>query len=301
MLRALDMRVDDDPGRGRVAGQPRAHVAHACAEREVGVVGRAVARGRARAVDEVLRDQRAVDGRVGAARDAQAILAEQRAGGEQADGVAVARAGVVDALGAADDLAGGDDAPVDRAGRGERRGVVLRAVDQDADPVVLVDARAVDPELPGAVNGRQQRGGGLDDADAGLRTAPAAGREVGVVALGRDDVGDVAADHGALGVEEEDARLDGDGATGRVITVDRDAGDVDLQGLGRCADDRDDVADAVAQVRRGLEDAAAVDGRRLRADADQVSARALERQRLADRHRIGARMPRSPRRSRPCR
>ena len=79
------------------------------------------------------------------------------------------------------------------------------------------------------------------------RQPPARG--VGVVALGGDDVRHAAADDRALGVEEEDAGLDGDRAALRVLAVDGDAGDVDLERLRRRADDRDDVAEAVAEVR----------------------------------------------------
>ena len=152
------------------------------------------------------------------------------------------------------------------------------------------------------VDRRQQGARGLGDADARLLAAPAARVLVGVVALGGHDVGDVAALDRALGVDEDDAGLDGDRTALRVIAVDGDAGDVDGQRLRRRADDGHDVAQAVAQVGRGLGDPAAVD----RADAlgvieTKFRAHALERQVLGDRERVGYPGRLSPRRSRPGR
>ena len=147
-----DVRVVDLAGGGRVVVHLRADVADAGAEREARVVGRGALDRGVGAEHEVLRDRRALDGRVGAGRDAQAVLAEQRARGEHVGAggavveAAVAGALVVDALRAADDLAGGDDTPVDRARRRERRVVAFRAVDQDADLVELLDAGAVDAQ-----------------------------------------------------------------------------------------------------------------------------------------------------------
>jgi hypothetical protein len=113
--------------------------------------------------------------------------------------------------------------------------------------------------------------------------------QVGVVTLGGDDVRDVAALDRALGVHERDAGLDRDGAAGRVVAAHGHAGDVRGQRLRRRADDGDDVPDAVAQLGRGLEDAAPVDAGALGTDRDEARACALERQVvLGDRHGVGA-------------
>ncbi len=92
----------------------------------------------------------------------------------------------------------------------------------------------------------------------------------------------------ALGVEEEDAGLDGDLATLRVVAVDGDAGDVDRQRLRRGADDGDDVADAVADVRRVLEDAPADQRCGLRGDRHEVGPGTLQRDAVGDRQGVGA-------------
>jgi hypothetical protein len=134
----------------------------------------------------------------------------------------------------------------------------------------------------------EQRVGSLHDADARLRAAPATHAGVGVVALGGDDVRHAAADDRALRVQVEDARLDRDLAAVRVIAVDRDAGDVDRQRLRRRTDDRDDVADAVAEVRRVLEDAPANQRVRLGRDLHQIRARTPEGDAVGDGDRVGA-------------
>ena len=143
-------------------------------------------------------------------------------------------------------------------------------------------------KLARAVDRRVERVGDLRDADAGLRAAVAAGLEVRVSALGGDDVGDVAAVDRSARVKEDDAGLDRDGPTLRVPAVGGDAGDVDLQRLRRSTHDRDDVAEAVAEVRGGLHDLPEGRPGGLGRDRHEIGAGALQGQALGDRQRVRA-------------
>ena len=138
------------------------------------------------------------------------------------------------------------------------------------------------------------RGGHLRDAVAEVLGAVAAGHRVRGGGLGGDDVGDAAAAQRALRVEEDDAGL------GRhAVAVEGDAGDVDRDRHGRGADGGDDVARRVADVLLGagrvvvlvVGDHAVVavvaDG----GDRHEVGARALERDRLLDLQRARVRGP----------
>ena len=106
----------------------------------------APARRRARALHEVLREQRVDDVDRRARGDADAVLAVHRAVGGDLRVGAVAVDLEVDAHGAADDLVLAEDALARDAARGQRQRVAGRAVEQDAGGVVLVDARLVDPD-----------------------------------------------------------------------------------------------------------------------------------------------------------
>ena len=173
----------------------------------------AVPHGRVLALDEVLRDARAADRGAGAPGDADAVLAHQRAR-RQRLGIRVARRGEAPAVTV--DVRVGAEVAADDARRDDRRarvdarggggiGVGAPAVEQHADVVVLVDAHVVE---------RERSRSGADGVGADVRHAVAeearpvaAGEAVRALHLGGHDVGDAAADQGALRVEEDDAGL----------------------------------------------------------------------------------------------